>query len=239
MLKEKKKFKDIEVNDAFAVPVEADKGSYFVFIKMDKITWKPMIAKYFRVKYVEKGKDIHDFTVVDSCPYIPNYNWYYLDEEIFHPEEVHKVKPDQYGFIYRYYFEFNQLDRSVKPSKRCFDIPDNWIYLGNFNFIEPENEYTGFASDLLYIHDYQEELYQNYYSDVLKNGWVYSEEGQKELYERAKSDSAFFKPLVNFILDEKNAPVLEEIFGKEKQTSNSLTYVGSEEEREKYGEKKK
>jgi len=239
MVKEKKKFKDIEVNDAFAVPVEADKGSYFVFIKMDKVARTPMTAKYFRVKYVEKGKDIHDFKVIDSCPYIPNYYWYNLDKAIFDPEGVRKVKPDEYGFIYRYYFEFNQLDRSIKPSKRCFDIPNNWIYLGNFKFMAPDNEYTADDGDLLYIHNYQERLFWRYDNIVLKKGWMYTEEGQKKLYERAKSDSAFLKPMLKFVLDEKNAPVLEEIFGKEKPTSNSLTYVGPEEEREKYEEKKK
>ncbi len=238
-------------NDVFAIKIESEKfpeynERYIILIHsiIEKEGWKTsrttnnFRAKLTKANILPKTKD-----EIDELEYIKTNYYGYLFECNRYPKETQNLKPDKYNYIYTYLFQI------WSPK---FRIPEDLIYIGNFNIKEPNDEYIPHSQHYgilfeLWKNDSDnitDDLIKSYKWFNLKKNTAYSKEIQNENLERQKRDLKFYKKLDKLqeeIAGSNGKEILKSLgidIDKEIKKNNSLTYVGKEEKDSSKSKKK-
>lgn len=236
MVEEKysRKYKKWKSGDTFALKLtrnELYKNRYLIFIKYDNLDWEETSNVSFRVKITKGGNlpssfdelDELEYVIVRLCPYenrfLPFSGLKTIDEILKVREKI-EYYPDEYGNLNIYIFDIYFGKNSIK-------ILDNMIYLGNFNFTNPEKEYIPFSrhnAGYYLLSDLEEKIISDYESYNLKKSPIYD-----------KKNLRTFEELGTFVppTSEEIARIIKENdwdFSNEIKKEDSLTYVGGEDE---------
>ena len=240
---DKTKISSWEDNDVFALKINTEEykeynGKYIIFIYTDirKEKWKTtrttcfFRAKITKSKILPKTKE-----EIDKLEYIKTSTYGYLYEKNRHEEDVKDLKPDEYNLLNTYVLEICAYK---------YKIPENLIYLGNFNIKKPGNEYIPFSMHHMILYSFWveknsnviDQLLMSYKLFNLKESGLYSKEGRKEYIERQKCEIEIMQRLdkLQKLVDGPNGKEILKSMGindNEKRTNNSLTYVGNEPEK--------
>lgn len=224
--------------DTFALKIENSEypeynGKYIILINttIKKDGWKmSRTKKVFRAKLTQNNEIPKTKEEIEFLKYIKTGWCGYLSENYKFPKETQLLQPDEYHMIYKYVF--------IIHSSR-YKIPEELIYLGNYDIKVPENEYIpksqhegSFPFDWKNIFDetIQEKLIVKYKGINLKEYPIFSEERQKTFLEREQKKIEIYNRLISdidFLVKLDEMGILEsEPQGKRK--NNSITYVGGE-----------
>ena len=242
---DKRKISNWENGDTFALKVNSKEypkynNRYIIFIKceVDKKDWKTSrTTKHFRAKITKDEILPKSKEEIDKLEFIKTGWNGYIFEHYFYPEETKGLTSDKYMFIYQYILEINAAK---------YQVPQELIYLGNFDIKLPSNEYIPYSqfygvlfSFWNYNWDYKWdvtdkliECYQNY---NLRKSSLFSKEFQDNYLEHQQKEIE-----IKIENDKRTKEVLEmynkgllTMFDNEKRTNNSLTYVGNEPEKKR------
>ena len=207
---DKTKLKNWLAGDVFAYKINSNKypdynGRYLIFIKCDikKEDWvtNSRTTKYFRIKITAKKE------IPTSCDEIENL------EYIKYPTDVAGLIPDKYNLIYVYIMKLWAFK---------YRIPDDLLYIGNFDITPPENEYIPYYRTHcvpLRIWDDGREL-----TDMILKQY---EDYNLEKAEINSGDVALDFAIQSFALNQMRNHDFSN-FKDEKHIDNSLTFVGDD-----------
>ena len=243
---DKTKLSDWEDGDVFALKIESEEcpeynNRYIIFIHciIQKEEWKmSRTIKTFKAKITKDNKLPTTKEEIENLEYIKTGFYKYKLEKIKFRKDVKNLIPDKYHFIYSYLFQ-------VKPFK--YKIPENLIFLGNFQITPPINEYIPNSPYNRILFTFWKHKYGNVIDDLLKfyeaynlqKVEIYCKEYQDNFENYEREEIRFYKYM------EKLGKVLEGPHGKEiikamgidieneKRTNNSITYVGGNQKKQK------
>ncbi len=138
---DKTKLKNWLAGDVFALKINSNKypeynGRYLIFIKCDikKEDWvtNSRTTKYFRIKITAKKEIPASRDEIENLEYIKVDSSSYDLEKFKYPADVAGLIPDKYNLIYVYIMKLWAFK---------YRIPDDLVYIGNFDITPPENEY--------------------------------------------------------------------------------------------------
>lgn len=127
--------------DVFALKISSSEyhdynGRYLIFIKCDinKEDWltRSRTTKYFRIKITSKKEIPNSAEEIENLEYIKVYSCGYDLEKFIYPNDVKALMPDKYNLIYIYLMKLHAFK---------YAVPDDLIYIGNFEITPPKNEY--------------------------------------------------------------------------------------------------
>lgn len=243
---DKTKLSNWEEGDIFALKIKSEEypkynNRYIIFIHciIQKEDWKmPRTIKTFRAKITKDNKLPTSKEEIENLEYIKTSTRGYKLEKIKFRKDIKNLTPDKYHFIYSYLFQ-------VKPFK--YKIPENLIFLENFQITPPINEYIPNSPYNGILLSFWKHKYSNVIDDLLKfyeiynlqKADIYSKTYQDNFENYEREEIRFYKYM------EKLGKALEGPRGKEiikamgidieneKRTKNSITYVGEDQKKQK------
>lgn len=138
---DKLELKKWKSGDVFALKISSSKypdynGRYLIFIKcdIDKEDWltRSRTIKYFRIKITSKKELPSSAEEIDNLEYVKVFACDYDLEKFKYPDDVVDLKIDKFNSIYIYLMKLWAFK---------YVIPEDLIYIGNFEITPPENEY--------------------------------------------------------------------------------------------------
>lgn len=242
--KDKRKLSNWLDGDTFALKVKSEEypeynDQYIILINtvMNKDGWKKSrTTNFFRAKITTNKRILKTKEEIDSLEYIKTGWCGYPSEHSRFPEETKNIKPDEYHLIYKYIFKIHS------PK---YKIPEELIYIGNYDLKLPENEYIPISEycGIMYTdwidvcgEKIQNELVNYYNCFNLKTIPVFTEEIQKDFLEKEKEEIEFYRYLKRLgdAIDGPNGEEILKSMGidieKERKhmKKDSLTYVGGD-----------
>lgn len=231
-----KQYKKWVKGDTFALKIKDNrdyKDKYLLFIKYDNPSWDidknvfSFRAKITNDNYLPSNKE-----QIDNLEYIQTSHTFYCkrffpfsglisNEELIKERSKVKFYPDENGYLDIYIFNI------CFQRKNLFYL-DDFIYLGNFDLLEPNHEYVPFhkynRTEFNFLSTLEERLLKCYEDYNLKKSPIYSKE-ILSMIEPWGTEVPPSKEEIEAILKEKNIS-----FDDEEIVEDSLTYVGGEEE---------
>lgn len=234
---DKTKLSNWEEGDVFALRINSEEhkeynGKYIILIHtiINKDNWKmTRTTNSFRAKITKDSILPKTKEELEKLEYIKASRNGYLLEKTRFPKETKNLYPDKYHLIYKYLFV-------IKSFK--YKVPEDLIYIGNFNLEPPQNEYIPYSQHHGVLYSFWNEKYSKIVEKLLnsyewlnlKKAKTFTEQGQKEFLEYEQKEIEFFirdKKETTKLLEmyEKGLiPVEEDFFIKD-----TLTYVGGPE----------
>lgn len=219
---DKTKLKNWLTGDVFAYKINSNKypdynGRYLIFIKCDikKEDWvtNSRTTKYFRIKITAKKEIPTSCDEIENLEYIKVFGCGYDLENFKYPDDVAGLIPDKYNLIYVYIMKLWAFK---------YRIPDDLLYIGNFDITPPENEYIPYYRTHcvpLRIWDDGKEL-----TDMILKQY---EDYNLEKAEINSGDVALDFAIQSFALNQMRNHDFSN-FKDEKHIDNSLTFVGAD-----------
>lgn len=236
---DKSKISNWEEGDVFALKIKSEiyptfNNQYIIFIhtKVDNENWNmSRTTNLFRAKITVNYELPTTAKEIEKLEYIKTSADGFLLEKEKNSNEIKKVTPDKYNFIYKYLFKIN----SIK-----FKIPRELIYIGNFNLEKPINEYIPDSPFNKVLLCFWQNKYSNVIDDILKKyklinlkeSEYFTEKGQKEFLEKQQQDIFIWKDIKQLQkdLEGSNGEKILNSMGidieKEKKVHDFDTYVG-------------
>ena len=219
---DKTKLKNWLAGDVFALKINSNKypeynGRYLIFIKCDikKEDWvtNSRTTKYFRIKITAKKEIPASRDEIENLEYIKVDSSSYDLEKFKYPADVAGLIPDKYNLIYVYIMKLWAFK---------YRIPDDLVYIGNFDITPPENEYIPYYRTHcvpLRIWDDGKEL-----TDMILKQY---EDYNLKKAEINSGDVALDFAIQSFALKQMRNHVFSNIKDYER-VDNSLTFVGAD-----------
>lgn len=205
---DKTKISNWEEGDVFALKINSKvypqyNGKYIIFIHtiINKDNWKmTSTTNSFRAKITKDSKIPKTKDELDELEYIKTCWDGYLLEKTRFPKETENIQPDEYHIIYKYLFIIKTLK---------FKIPNDLIYIGNFNLKSPQNEYIPDSQNNGVLYSFwngryskiSEKLLDYYECLNLKKLEIFTENAQKEFMKNQYEDIQIWKEIDNFVND--------------------------------------
>ena len=229
-----KKYRKWKNGDTFAVKIKEGEyqGRYLILIRYENLEWEDTKPVSFRVKITSNNKLPKTQHEIEELEYIQTYLEPYRErfytfcviisnEDIIKERSKVKFYPDKNGFMKVYLFE-------ILFRRKELEELNNFIYLGNYEFSTPREEYIPFSPYCGVNYDFLTRLetklitcYKNY---NLKQLSYYTEEGQRT-WDGWGTD---IPPSMEEV--RKFCKMMGLNFDDEEETEDSLTYVGGEDE---------
>ncbi len=229
-----KKYVENWINgDTFAWKIESKKypeynGRYFILTYHDLDYFKSKNILIFRFKITNNECIPQNQEEIDLLEDIKiDYEIYELAKEEY-PEYMKEIQPDNYGYVYQYIVD-SYNDRKTAPKKL--------VFIGNYPIKLIKNEfypYNGSKTRIGFAWKYVDDVILNLYTLYNCKKFIgYTEDGNKEIYERQKEDNEFCRQILKWSeqLDGPNGKEILKSMGIDidKETKkDSLTYVGKE-----------
>ena len=237
---DKTKLSNWEEGDIFALKIKSEKypeynNRYIILIHcpIKKEGWqtKSRTINTFRAKITENSVLPSTKEEIEKLEYIKTSTYRYILERNRFPDDTEYLTPDEYH-IYTYLLRIKALK---------YKIPKNLLYQGNFDVIEPKNEYIPSSQHNGILFSFWKGKYSNvidYLLDCyewynLKKAIFFDKKLQKKYQEQEQKDIQFFKYLKK-LQEDIEGPNGKEILksmgidiDKEKRTKHNETYVGS------------
>jgi hypothetical protein len=202
LIKDKKKIKNWKENDIFAILIKNSNypkynGKYLILINKEILLqgWvHPKNVKLFHAKIVDKIPT--DLKELEAKEYIKTSSCTYLSESFRNP--LIKIEKDKFNYIYTNLFE-------IKFSSR--KIPEEMIYLGNYNLSVPQDEYipnTRFWGTPYYEYEHLTNLVDLYHELNLRESHIFQEKSRKEIIEKELEEIEFCKQLQKLKTEQKD-----------------------------------
>lgn len=219
---DKTKIKNWLAGDVFALKINSNKypdynGRYLIFIKCDikKEDWitNSRTTKYFRIKITAKKEIPTSCDEIENLEYIKADSSSYDLEKFKYPADVAGLIPDKYNLIYVYIMKLWAFK---------YRIPDDLLYIGNFDITPPENEYIPYYRTHcvpLRIWDDGKEL-----TDMILKQY---EDYNLEKTEINAADMALDFAIQSFAINQMRNHDFSNIKDDER-VDNSLTFVGAD-----------
>lgn len=219
---DKTKLKNWLAGDVFAYKINSNKypdynGRYLIFIKCDikKEDWvtNSRTTKYFRIKITSKKEIPASCDEIENLEYIKVDSSSYDLEKFKYPADVAGLIPDKYNIIYVYIMKLWAFK---------YRIPDDLLYIGNFDITPPENEYIPYYRTHcvpLRIWDDGKEL-----TDMILKQY---EDYNSEKAEINSGDVALDFAIQSFALNQMRNHDFSN-FKDDERVDNSLTFVGAD-----------
>jgi len=239
---DKTKLSNWEDGDVFALKIESEKypkynNRYIIFIHciIPKKDWEmSRTTNTFRAKITKDNKLPTSKEEIENLEYIKTSWDKYLFEKTRRKNETKKLKPDQFHLIYKYLFVIKSLK---------YKLPENIIYIGNFDITPPTNEYIPYSQHHSILYSFWNEKYSKivekllmYYEMLnLKKGEIFTEKKQKNFYKDEQEEILQWKEIEKRMkkIDKLYKKGRLEISNEKKPTKNSITYVGEDQKKQK------
>ncbi len=215
----KRNIKNLEVGDTFAIKIKTEGqyfGRYLILYKVEPTKKRAEdVLPMFKVKITKDGKlpstekELRELENIKTSfnhfllRYVPISDKETMEERK-NKGEMEYLKPDEYDYLYFYYFKVN-----FKRGK----INDEYIYLGNFAYDEVleneiikeysyQGEWTFSSSDLV------DKCLERYEDFNLKKSRIYSKEGLEFVRKYAEGELKIHQgaeKLLSELRNQKNA----------------------------------
>ena len=223
LIKDKKKIKNWKENDIFGLQIKNSNypeynGKYLILINKEILLqgWvHPKNVKLFHAKIVDKIPT--DLKELEAKEYIKTSSCTYLSESFRNP--LIKIEKDKYFDIYTNLFE-------IKFSSR--KIPEEMIYLGNYNLSVPQDEYipnTRFWGTPYYEFEHITNIVDLYHELNLRESHIFQEKSRKEIIEKELEEIEFCKQLQKLKTEHKDIKEYPIIIKRKKDLRIILTNI--------------
>ena len=236
---DKTKLSNWEEGDVFALRINSEEhkeynGKYIILIHtiINKDNWKmTRTTNSFRAKITKDSILPKTKEELEKLEYIKIYSEGYLLEKTRFPKETKNLYPDKYHLIYKYLFV-------IKSFK--YKVPEDLIYIGNFNLEKPINEYIPVSQHHGVLYSFWNEKYSKIVEKLLnsyewlnlKKSTIFTKEGQKQFLYNQKENIKVWQEIDDFIVQLKKVnKSINETNSKTKeiQKNGFETYVGGSE----------
>lgn len=233
MLEDKKNYKNWKKGDTFALKIKNQDNKYgikyLIFNLVEFDFFKEEKGKndiLFRVKILKEENISTSYEGLEKLEYIKTmfFSKHEACALLEEKPDYMNIIPDEYDLIYAYQICVYTTNRKCK-------IPENLIYIGNYNLTAPVDEYIPWTMHNLpykYWDELVETLLEKYILLNKREGVIFDsqkalEYNQQELYMRKKAEH-FLKDIQ--IHPEKYNYLCEDV------KDDTLTYVGNDKDKD-------
>ncbi len=221
--KDKRRINNWIENDIFGLQIKNSNypeynRKYLILINKEILLQKwihPKKVKLFHAKTVDKiPADLKELEILE---YIKTSSCTYMSEYFRNP--LIKIEKDKFNYIYTNLFE-------IKFSSR--KIPEEMIYLGNYNLSVPQDEYipnTRFWGTPYYEFEHMTNVVDLYHELNLKESHIFQEKSQKEIIEKELEEIEFCKELQKIKTEHKDIKEYPIVIKRKKDLRIILTNI--------------